>query len=321
MTKPLYFYNGTTFEQVGPTTPQSPIVYQTSAPTGPATGDLWIDSDGDVDTYNRQLTRYYFVATAAQTTISGVDANSLTLAYVAGSEAVYVNGALQVRSQDYTATNGTSVVMSTALAVNDVVEIFAYTAFTVANAYTKSETDGIAAAAAGLRMVVPTSVAVGSGSGSANANGFVTFSGASSLSLNGVFSSTYDNYLIMCEFTASGGISLSARMRLAGTDASTATYTRQGLIGDTTSALATQTINATSSLLAFGSTARNNFKFELFSPALAQRTTGIVYNAEQAPALRINTFYHDVATAYDGITFITSAGTFSGTIGVYGYKD
>jgi hypothetical protein len=173
----------------------------------------------------------------------------------------------------------------------------------------------------GLRMVVPTSVSVGSGSGSANANGFVTFSGASTISLNGVFSSTYDNYLIMCEFFASGNISLSARMRLAGTDASGSNYTRQGLIGDTTTASATQTINATSSTIAFGGTARNNFKFELFSPAIAQRTTGIVYNAEQAPALRINTFYHDVATAYDGITFITSAGTFSGTIGVYGFKD
>jgi hypothetical protein len=141
MTKPLYFYNGSTFEQVGPITPQSPIAYQTSAPTGPATGDLWIDSDGDVDTYNRQLTRYYFVATASQTTITGVDANGLTLAYVAGSEAVYVNGALQVRGQDYTATDGTSVVMSSGLAVNDVVEIFAYTAFTVANTYTQAQSD------------------------------------------------------------------------------------------------------------------------------------------------------------------------------------
>jgi hypothetical protein len=143
LTKPLYFYNGSTFELVGPTTPQSPIAYQTSAPTAPATGDLWIDSDGDVDTYNRQLTRYYFVATAAQTTITGTDANGLTLAYVAGSEAVYVNGALQVRGQDYTATNGTSVVLSSGLAVNDVVEIFAYTAFTVANAYTKAESDAL----------------------------------------------------------------------------------------------------------------------------------------------------------------------------------
>ena len=143
MTKPLYFYNGTTFELVGPTTPQSPIAYQTSAPTAPATGDLWIDSDGDVDTYNRQLTRYYFVATAGQTSLSGVDANGLTLAYVAGSEAVYVNGALQVRGQDYTATNGTSITGLSALALNDVVEIFAYTAFTVANTYTQSQIDAL----------------------------------------------------------------------------------------------------------------------------------------------------------------------------------
>jgi hypothetical protein len=35
------------------------------------------------------------------------------------------------------------------LAVNDVVEIFAYTAFTVANAYTKSETDGLVNALVG----------------------------------------------------------------------------------------------------------------------------------------------------------------------------
>lgn len=143
MTKPLYFYNGSSFELVGPTTPQSPIAYQTSAPTAPATGDLWIDSDGDVDTYNRQLTRYYFVASAGQTTITGVDANGLTLAYVAGSEAVYVNGALQVRGVDYTATNGTSITGLSALAVNDVVEVFAYTAFTVANAYTQSQIDAL----------------------------------------------------------------------------------------------------------------------------------------------------------------------------------
>jgi hypothetical protein len=173
----------------------------------------------------------------------------------------------------------------------------------------------------GARLVVPTSVAVGSGSGSVSTSGTVTFSGSSSVSLNGCFSSTYDNYLIMYDFTASGNISISARMRLAGVDASTASYSRQGLIGDTTSASATQTLNATSSTLAFGGTARNNFKFELFAPALAQRTTGIVYNAEQAPALRINTFYHDVATAYDGVTFITSANNMTGTVRVYGLKN
>ena len=326
MTKPLYFYNGSTFELVGPTTPQSPIAYQTSAPTAPATGDLWIDSDGDVDTYNRQLTRYYYVATAAQTTITGIDANGLTLAYVAGSEAVYVNGALQVRGQDYTATNGTSVVLSTGLAVNDVVEIFAYTAFTVANTYTKSETDGVAAAAAGLRMVVPTSVAVGSGSGSANAAGQVTFSGASSVSLNGVFSSTYDNYKILINTSAATATAdLTVQLLSSGTPL-TANYNIAywyKLIGSGAFGSAEQL--SRSSWLVSGlnnsSTTGETIVMELSNPFATR------YKSYFANATRQDDYVWSVGgknnttTSYDGFRIIPTSGNISGTVSIYGYKD
>jgi hypothetical protein len=323
MTKPLYFYNGTTFEQVGPTTPQSPIAYQTSAPTGPATGDLWIDSDGDVDTYNRQLTRYYFVATAAQTTITGTDANGLTLAYVAGSEAVYVNGALQVRGQDYTATNGTSVVLTAALAVNDVVEIFAYTAFTVANAYTKTETDGVAAAAPGLRMVVPTSVAVGSGSGSANAAGQVTFSGASTVSIVGCFSSTYDNYKIMyfADISTSGRI----QMRLLNntTPLTTSTYVRSQVSTNGSSAVQD---SGTDTIWEMGgydsSTLSITADFTIVNPFKAQQTLISGIHGNTSPRhLAISQNRQTDSTSFDGFQLRATAGTISGTIQVYGYKD
>jgi hypothetical protein len=330
MTKPLYFYNGTTFELVGPTTPQSPIAYQTSAPTGPATGDLWIDSDGDVDTYNRQLTRYYFVATAAQTTISGVDANSLTLAYVAGSEAVYVNGALQVRGQDYTATDGTSVVLSSGLAVNDVVEIFAYTAFTVANAYTKSETDGIAAAAAGLRMVVPTSVAVGSGSGSVDAIGNVTFTTASSISLNGCFSSVYDVYKIVITLTASSGNpTLTLRVRIGSTDKTAADYYFGGFNNSIGGASLGQYRGNAATAFTVGdiSSAQAARYFTIMDMANPFNTTatkatyqGHYGNASDFFAYGVGGMIAD-STSYDGFTLISSTGTFTGTIRVYGYKD
>jgi hypothetical protein len=136
-----------------------------------------------------------------------------------------VNGALQVRGQDYTATNGTSVVMTAALAVNDVVEIFAYTAFTVANAYTKSETDSLVGAAPGLKLLVPTSVAVGSGSASIGTAGQVTFTGASSVSINGVFSSTYDSYRIMFHVTSASANNYPIlRLRASGTDNSSSNY-------------------------------------------------------------------------------------------------
>ena len=324
MTKPLYFYNGTTFELVGPTTPQSPIAYQTSAPTAPATGDLWIDSDGDVDTYNRQLTRYYFVATAGQTSVTGTDANGLTLAYVAGSEAVYVNGALQVRGVDYTATNGTSITGLSALGLNDVVEVFAYTAFTVANAYTKTETDSVAAAAPGLRMVVPTSISVGSGSGSANAAGYVSFSGVSSISLNGVFNSTYDNYRINVDISGSTTIGMDFRLRASGTD-STANYSRQYIYGDGTSLSA----GRVTSVGAWGaidvtSSTRGSVAYDIFNPFLARQTLMFGVNASRYPSstyLAVNGYGHDTTNSYDGISFIPSTGTISGNISVYGYKD
>jgi hypothetical protein len=74
------------------------------------------------------LTRYRFVATAGQTTISGADANAVTLAYNTGVEQVFLNGVLQVRNQDYTASNGTSIVLP-ALALNDVIEVLTFGSF------------------------------------------------------------------------------------------------------------------------------------------------------------------------------------------------
>jgi hypothetical protein len=86
---------------------------------------------------------YYYIATAGQTTFSGADANTLTLSYTVGAEQVYVNGVLQVRGSDYTASNGTSVVLTTAAILNDVVNVIAYGAFNVANTYTQAQVDAL----------------------------------------------------------------------------------------------------------------------------------------------------------------------------------
>ena len=80
------------------------------------------------------LTRYRFVAAGGETGVSGADANSVTLAYTAGYEQVFLNGVLLVRGTDYTASNGTSIASLSALAVNDIVEILAIGNFNIANA-------------------------------------------------------------------------------------------------------------------------------------------------------------------------------------------
>ena len=54
---------------------------------------------------------YTYIATAGQTSFSGTDANSLTLAYTAGSIQVFLNG-VKLEDEDYTATDGTTVVLT-----------------------------------------------------------------------------------------------------------------------------------------------------------------------------------------------------------------
>jgi hypothetical protein len=77
---------------------------------------------------------YTYTATSGQTTFSAT--------YTPGNVDVYQNGVKLVNGQDFTATNGTSVVLTTGAVVNDVVEIVGYTAVGLTNTYTKGEVDG-----------------------------------------------------------------------------------------------------------------------------------------------------------------------------------
>ena len=86
--------------------------------------------------------RFIYQATAGQTTFSGSDANSLTLSYNDSRYMdVYQNGVLLVPGTDYAATTGTTVVLVTGASANDIVEMVVYDVFTVANSYTKNESD------------------------------------------------------------------------------------------------------------------------------------------------------------------------------------
>lgn len=71
---------------------------------------------------------YEYTATASQTTFSGADLSNTTLSYVPAAVQVFVNGILLKSSADYTATNGTTVVLTVAASLGDDVAIAAYAA-------------------------------------------------------------------------------------------------------------------------------------------------------------------------------------------------
>ena len=95
--------------------------------SGAATGDLleaiaWNAADISQQAY----TKTGFTATANQTTF--------TVSYTVGFVNVYLNGVLLLESTEYTATNGTSIVLAAGAAVNDSVIVEAFTTFSAANA-------------------------------------------------------------------------------------------------------------------------------------------------------------------------------------------
>lgn len=87
---------------------------------------------------------YKYVATAGQTTFSGAASVGGTLSYTSGNIIVFLNGA-SLDSTDYTATNGTSVVLGTGAALSDEIVIVAFKSFTVADTYTQGEVDALLA--------------------------------------------------------------------------------------------------------------------------------------------------------------------------------
>ena len=83
------------------------------------------------------LTLFKYSATAGQTTFSGSDSASQTLAYTAGMIIVTLNGTV-LDTSDYTASNGTSVVLDSGASASDELNIIAFAPFNVSNVTTAS---------------------------------------------------------------------------------------------------------------------------------------------------------------------------------------
>lgn len=183
----------------------------------------------------------------------------------------------------------------------------------------------------GLKNVVPTSVVVGSGSASTNSNGTVTFSGVSSLSLNGVFSSTYTSYKININIVSSTGTSgsLAFRVRSSGTDRTTADYITSGTQAVAAGAISSYTATTTFFDMAYlysSPTAYSNYTLEIVDVFPAIRTKMKAFSNGLSSSGVASTWttggLHNLDQAHDGFTILNSGGaTFNGTLQVYGFTN
>jgi uncharacterized Zn-binding protein involved in type VI secretion len=151
--------------------------------------------------------------TGGETSLSGNDDSSLPLAYTPGYEQLYINGVLKVRGGDYTATTGTTVTGLTALAVNDVVEIFSAVARTVADVYTQTQVNSLITALpkGSVAQVNSTSSFTTSSSTLVDVTGMsVSFTGSTARKYKATFTASQVN----------GGVTERARLAIVGTNIS-----------------------------------------------------------------------------------------------------
>ena len=83
------------------------------------------------------LILYEFTATSGQTTFSGADDNGATLGYTTGNTQFVLNGVI-LDPSDVTATNGTSAVLASGAATGDLLNVYAFKSFTVADTVSAS---------------------------------------------------------------------------------------------------------------------------------------------------------------------------------------
>jgi hypothetical protein len=208
---------------------------------------------------------------------------------------------------------------NTALATDS--EISAFNYLTQASASTVYQTK----ATTGLTLLTPASIANTGGTASIGTNGTITLSGVSNISLNDVFNATYENYRIVGTLAGSGTFNLLYRFRVGGSDNSTANYTysfgrARSTDWQTTFSGASQT-SAQIGVVAQTTNAKMPFSFDIYQPFASFYSCGLGFQQDNSNAAQnIGGWYFVGNTSFTGFSFITSTGTMSGEVSIYGYN-
>jgi hypothetical protein len=176
----------------------------------------------------------------------------------------------------------------------------------------------------GLVPIVPTTVTVGSGSSSIGATGKVTLTTVgTSFSLNGVFSSSYENYKVVMQGVTASATALTLRFRAAGTDRSGANYDWVALVADATGPRQARNTGQTSITTSLNVATNHTSEMLFYTPNVSGILTRVKGESLSWATGNVNTIGYtglfNTAQVDDGFTLLTSA-NFTGTIQVFGFN-
>lgn len=150
-----------------------------------------------------------------------------------------------------------------------------------------------------------------------------TFSAVTSVSLNNVFTSTYENYrLIFNGTTSAASVGLLMRYRASGTDATGSVYSfGESFTSATTTGFSTGSASATNGRL---TNIYAGFKCgvaaDIYSPN-ANIEKSLAFVSSSGDAFFYGFTRCTSTTQFDGLTIYPASGNITGSIRVYGYKN
>jgi hypothetical protein len=169
----------------------------------------------------------------------------------------------------------------------------------------------------GLVLMKPSSVV----NGTDNGKGTVSFSAAASVSLNDVFSTTYENYKIVFNAVGSTDLDLQIRFRVSGADNSTANYDTQQFLARSTTLTGTRAASQTQANIFALRADDTEFEMLVVNPFKTAKTMfhDLGYDSDTSASLRTVVGRFNLTTSFTGFTLINS-GTMTGTVSVYGFN-
>ena len=150
-------------------------------------------------------------------------------------------------------------------------------------------------------------------------------SAASTLDFSNTFSSTYDNYLLVTNYSCTDNGSLLVRWRVSGADDSNAVYQYEYWDAYGTTTGAGQALAQTSGWMGpLSNSGRVGTASTIYSPNLSQATqysTTSNRNISSNVAIGLISGTFTNTTSFTGMTLYPSAGTITGTVKLYGYSN
>ena len=176
----------------------------------------------------------------------------------------------------------------------------------------------------GLIPIKPSAVTIATGTGGFNALGTVSFTGATAVNIDGIFSSLYRNYYAEIRWTGTSiNATLALRFRASGADNTAASYGYTGVQSGSSSSGVFTASAQTSQWGGYCGTNPSNTELFIMSPQDAAYTNIKVSSIAETNIKYATELFgnHQTTAQFTGLSLVPASGNITGFITFYGIND